>query len=225
MKKSKGYSFVVITNGKRPEKLANTLRSIWDLKAPEYEIIVVGNIREGSWSDMDTPHIDSFIRMNGAAELGRLGSMRNEGCHASTYDHLIVSDDDIIFGRDFYAGLVNFGEDYDIMSVRIKNPDGTRFWDWAIHGPFGHHLIDYTETSPYLYVTGGMIVMKSYVFDKVQWDPVRGFYQEEDVDFSTRAKAAGFSIKFNPYCTVTHDDPRYTQDGVHILRKPSPESN
>jgi GT2 family glycosyltransferase len=96
----------------------------------------------------------------------------------------------------------------------MLNPDGTRNWDWVTKGgKRGHTLIEYWETDPFLYVTGGRIVIKRTVFDKVQWDDNRGFNQEEDIDFSRKAQQAGISIKMNKRMTVTHDDPRYTSEG------------
>jgi hypothetical protein len=60
--------------------------------------------------------------------------------------------------------------------------------------------------------------MQAKVFKAVQWDEVRGFYQGEDLDFSGRLRAAGFSIRLCTQSTVVHDDPSYTQCGDHIVR-------
>jgi hypothetical protein len=60
--------------------------------------------------------------------------------------------------------------------------------------------------------------MKSSVFDMVQWDPSRGFYKEEDVDFSNKLKARHLKIKFNPYSTTTHNDERYHQKGNVLIK-------
>jgi GT2 family glycosyltransferase len=68
-------------------------------------------------------------------------------------------------------------------------------------------------------LTGGLTIMKRWVWDKVKWDDSLGFYQMEDVDFTRRLQDAGVRIAFNPYSTVTHDDRRYTQSGKFVLRR------
>lgn len=208
------YSFCIITNGKRPEKLGREIQSILALDIPDVEILLGGEPPEG----FSHPQVQVYL-MPDAARHGRLGEMRNCLCHLARWEHLIVVDDDMIFQPDFYQGLQAFGEDYDVLCVRLLNPDGTRYWDWATHGgPTGHHLLDYTETDPFTYVTGGLCVMQARVFKAVQWDEVRGFYQGEDLDFSERLQASGFSIRLCRQSTVVHDDPAYTQCGNQMVR-------
>ena len=205
-----GYSFCVITHGKRPGKLARLLASVHAQNMPAYEIVIAGALPAGWRPDRFT-----FIPSDGAAS-GRLGLLRNTAADAAKYDHLIVLDDDLYLHPDFYSGLLAFGEDYDLQSCRILNPDGTRFWDWKAHQ--GHdYLLDYAETSPFVSLTGGFVVMKREVFDCVRWSDTLGFYQAEDVDFRGRARRAGLAICFNRHSTVTHDGP-YTQREKGVYR-------
>lgn len=200
-----GWSFLIITNGKRPAKLLREIESIRALGIPAFEILVGGeppaDLPEGVGT---APAVD-------AARNGRLGEMRNVLTAAAKYDHLVVVDDDFVFHADFHAGLQRFGDDWEVLAVRILNPDGTRFWDWATHGgPRGHVLLDYDEDDEHVYVTGGLILLKAHVAERVKWDDGRGFYQGEDVDFAARLRGAGFRPKFNRHSTTTHDDGRYT---------------
>ncbi|HAV64357.1 MAG TPA: hypothetical protein DCY13_18565, partial [Verrucomicrobiales bacterium] len=207
-----GYSFCIITAGQRPEKLARQVASIHALQLPAYEILVGGEVAQ-------VPEGVTAVDLADAAQAGRLGRMRNELGRRAAFDHLVVCDDDLVFEPDFLEGLQRFGEGYDAMAVRIVNPDGSRFWDWATTGgPKGSVLLDYWDTDPNIYITGGFCVLKAAVFDHVQWDELRGFYEREDVDFSTRLKVAGFTIRYNPFCTVLHDDDRYTRAGRRIYR-------
>jgi GT2 family glycosyltransferase len=133
------------------------------------------------------------------------------------FDHLIIADDDILFHEDFYLGLKNYGEDYDVMACKILNPDGSRFYDWKIYIDGKNYLIDYNETNPNISLTSGIYIMKQWVFEQVQMDDNLGYYEGEDVDYSERLKKAGMRIKMNPYCVVTHDAP-YKQAGRSVLR-------
>lgn len=204
------YSFLLITDGKEPDKLAAEVASIEALAISDFEVLVGGDPPPGRYER---------LLMLEEAKAGRLGAMRNALCESAAGEVLIVADDDMLFHEDFYRGLVEHGDGFDVMSCRILNPDGSRFWDWAAcGGPRGHSLMEYGEVDPWVYVTGGLCIMRAEVFQRVRWDAGLGFYRGEDVDFSERVKAAGFRITFNPHSTVTHDDPRYTQVGRGIVR-------
>jgi len=209
-----GYTFGIITNGKRAEKLSNEVGSILRLNIPKFEILVCGIMP----SLCLMPSVQ-FIEAREAAAEGRLGYLRNQLAKFANYDHLIIADDDMLFAPDFYQGLLKFGEDYEVQCCRLLNPDGTRNWDWVTKGgKRGHCLIEYWEDDPYIYVSGGRIIMKRFVFDKVQWNDQLGFNQEEDIDFSQRLHEAGISIKMNPYAVMIHDDPSYTSK-LHTVYK------
>lgn len=200
-------SFCIITDGKEPDKTNSMIESIHELEIPDYEIVI-----SGAWDG----EADTYVPARREAHAGNLGKMRNLACRIAVGDILVVCDDDLIFHADFYKGLVSFG-DFEILSCRILNPDGSRFWDWKTHNSGVNTLIDYDQTSPDISLTGGLAIMKREVFERVQWDESRGFYQCEDVDYSDRLKAAGIKIEMNSKSTVTHNA-RYTQRGKHIYR-------
>lgn len=202
-----GFSFCLITDGGRPDRLQEELASIRALALEPVEIIVVGNVPPGLGEDV------RVISRPDLAFAGRLGAMRNVGGRAATYDTLVVADDDMFFHPEFAEALREQG-DWEVLCVRLLNPDGSRCWDWAtIGGPRGHTLLDYNDTDEYVYITGGLAVMRAFVHDRVPWDDERGFYQGEDVEWSARLRAAGMRIRFNARGKVTHQDARYTQDG------------
>jgi len=212
-RRSAGFSFCIITHGRRPEKLCREIESIRALQIRNYEILVGGDL------GFELPAGVVFVPAAAAARAGRLGEMRNRLVEQAQYDHLIVADDDLLFHPGFYQGLLAFGEEYEVMCVRILNPDGTRFWDWATQGgPRGHKLLDYAETDPFCYVTGGLCIMKAGVASRVTWNEQLVFYAGEDLDFSRRLRAEQISPVFNGRCVVTHDDSRYTQVRDVVLR-------
>lgn len=206
-------SFCLITNGKRPEKLRCEIESIRALGIPEYEILVGGEVPAGFEDVIIVPVVDG-------ARNGRLGEMRNRLVERARFPHLVVADDDMVFHKDFYAGLQRFGPDYEVQCVRLLNPDGTRFWDWATcGGTKGQRLLAYGDHDSHIYPTGGFCVIKAEVARQVRWDESRGFYQGEDVDFAARLRNRGITISCNRFSTVTHDDPRYTQRGDQVVRR------
>lgn len=208
-----GWSFCVITDGQEPVKLARLIDSVRQQSLVYYELVIGGKVPPG----MDLRNC-RVVQLEQAAEEGRLGRMRNAVCRLSDYDHLVVLDDDIWLHGDFMEGLERFGEDWDVLSCRIFNPDGSRFWDWKTYREGVNQLLPYDQSSEAVSLTGGLTIMKAWVHEMVQWDDELGFYQAEDVDFSQRLKAAGVRIGFNPFSTVTHAAP-YTQKGDVVIRK------
>lgn len=188
-------SFVVITDNKEPAKLEKTIQCIKDQHIPGAELFVVED----------------------RAMTGKLGLLRNTGCRLTNNPVLVVIDDDIYLAPDFYSGLRDFGDDFDILSCKILNPDGSRYWDWKINVGGMNELLPYDQTSLDISLTGGLTIMKRRVFEKCPWDETIGFRQAEDVDWTNRAKAAGFGIAFNPHSTVTHDGP-YSQYQNVVVR-------
>ena len=188
------YSFIIITDNKEPDKLNALIQSIQAQKMDCEVLVSVDKDR-----------------------TGRLGYLRNKGCRQAKGDIFIVMDDDMILHPDFYNGLKRYGDDFDVMSVRILNPDYTRFWDWKAHENGTNWLLDYGDNDPRVSLTGGFCIIKREVFLVVQWDEARGFYQEEDVDFTQRLKARGYFPVMNPYSTVTHNAP-YTQRAYGVYR-------
>jgi glycosyltransferase involved in cell wall biosynthesis len=209
-----GYSFCIITDGKRIPKLVKEIKSIQSLGIPKYEILITGELP-------DVVPFDGckYYPLPDAARNGRLGEMRNFLCAKAQYDILVVADDDLIFANDFYEGMIHYGNDFDVLCVKLLNADGSRYWDWAtLGGPRGHALLDYEERDPYQYVTGGLCIMKKWVSQKVRWDPLRGINQLEDVDFSRGLQAEKIRIDFNPMSTIIHNDWRLMQLGKWIVR-------
>lgn len=186
------YLFGIITNGKRPAKLLNEIRSIRaTAEGAQYEIKIAGEVT--------SVLCDGVIWMVEAARNGQLGAMRNALCASSDADIFIILDDDMLLDVDFVKELEAFGNDWDVVCSRMLNPDGTRNWDWCTKGGSrGHFLLDYDKDDPFVYVSGGRIVMKRWVFEKAQWDDQRGFYQEEDIDFTQKMRNAGVRIVMNP---------------------------
>lgn len=204
------YSWGIITDGREPQKLDALIASIHALKIPDYEIAVSGNTLPG----LD---VDCVIPMPHTARQGRLGALRNGVCSVLSGDVLVICDDDMLFHPDWYEGMQKFGDDFDLLSCRILNPDGTRYWDWKWHRGGVNGLLDYSETSPDVSLTGGLTIMKAYVKAKIDWNDELGFNQAEDVDFTSKAKAAGFRVAFNPHSTITHTGP-YTQVGQGVMK-------
>lgn len=221
-------SFIIITNGKNNQKLINQIKSIQKQKIKNYEIIISG-ITDLKFNEDNTVYIKNEQKANS----GSLGGLRNEACNIAKYENLVISDDDMLFSLDWYLNIQK-NKEFDILTPKIKLPDGTRFWDNACYmsPEKGHIILNHNETDDYLYMSGGQSwIMKKYVFDKIKWDEdiliynmknidqyTKGMHNE-DTDYSLKCRKNGFKIKYAPQVLVYHDDATYTSIGRVVRRR------
>jgi GT2 family glycosyltransferase len=221
-------SFVIITNGIKSEELLLQVKSIIDQNIPTYEIIIVGKTNQR----FKLPNI-YFIEDLYNADRGSLGGLRNKACSVAKYENLVISDDDMIFPKDWYINLLKASE-FQILTTCIKNPDGTRFWDNACYmSPInGHVNLNYNEHDDYKYMSGGQSwLIKKLIWEKVKWDEELLIYKmnnlqdyskglhNEDTDFALRCRDNGYKIVHDPNIVVYHNDKTYTGIGKMVRRR------
>jgi len=228
-------SFIIITDEKRPEKIYQQLRTINKQQIPNYEIVICGNTDN---LNLDNKNLCSsrikLIKDAYNAERGSLGGLRNNACSKAQYENLVISDDDMLFSQNWYKCLLEAGNNYEIITTCIKNPDGTRFWDNACYmSPSkGHINLNYNEQDEYLYMSGGQaLLIKKDIWNKIKWDENILIYSmkslndygkglhNEDTDFSKRCRESGFKITHNPNILVYHNDISYTALGRLTIRR------
>jgi len=219
--KPQGYSFGIITNGQRNEKLLRLINTIRLQKTPldSYEVLVAGCVEEiaGLQGIRTFPMVE-------AASQGRLGAMRNVLARAATFNKFVCLDDDFLLHPKWAEAVEEVRGDFDVATSIILNPDLSRYCDWV------NIIENYTFLRAYhemfdkcQYVTGGYGIYKDFIFVEHSWNDDLGFYQGEDVSFSKRLFDAGFQLKFIPKAIVMHDDERYRQKGYGVVRLKSAE--
>jgi hypothetical protein len=207
-----GYSFCIISGGHRHQKLRQVINSIRRQQIPTYEIIVAGHAENRD--DI------TYIAMVEAAKNGKISLLRNTAAEHSNYEFIVFLDDDIILTPTWFVEILKIAPTTDLTATRLLNLDGTRHWDWTtVGGPKGQVLLDYEERDSFLYLPGGIIVVKAYVWETIRWDSSLGYGQGEDVMFSRDAFIKGFNCKLCKESISIHNDERYTQIGrVNMLR-------
>ncbi|MBI4966310.1 MAG: hypothetical protein HY913_23730 [Desulfomonile tiedjei] len=219
--KPHGYSFGIITNGQRNDKLVKLIRSIRVQNIPHdsYEVLVAGCVDEiASMEGIRT------FAMQDAASEGRLGAMRNVLARAASFNKFVSLDDDFLLHPNWADAVEEVKGDFDVATSIIVNPDLSRYCDWVNIIENYTFLRAYHETfDKCQYVTGGYGIYKDFIFLEHSWNDNLGFYQGEDVSFSRRLFDAGFQLKFIPKAIVMHDDERYRQKGYGVIRLKSAE--
>jgi len=214
--KPEGFSFGIITNGKRNEKLSKLVASIRAQKLDPHstEILLAGCVGE----TMDLADIRRFPMVQ-EAEQGRLGAMRNVLAGEAHFNKFVCLDDDFLLHPRWAEAVSEVQDDFDIATGIILNPDLSRYCDWVNIIENYTFLRAYHETfDKCQYVTGGYGIYKDFLFAEHSWNDKLGFYEGEDVSFSKRLFDAGYQLKFIPKAIVMHDDERYRQKGYGVIR-------
>ncbi len=214
--KPQGFSFGIITDGRRNEKLARLVLSIrsQNIATDNIQVLIAGKVNSISGIDDVT-----LVPMSQAASEGRLGAMRNALTKESRFNKFVSLDDDFLLHPFWGTAVQEVREDFDIATSIILNPDLSRYCDWVnLIENFTflrayHEMFDKCQ-----YMTGGYGIYKDYIFEDHTWNDDLGFYQGEDVSFSRRLFNAGYQLKFIPQAIVMHDDERYRQKGYGVIR-------
>lgn len=205
-----GMSVVVISGGEREEMLQLVLQSVRVQHIPDVELIVCGSHRP----------IEGVQVIEASREAGekRRGAMRNMGMRAAAFDRVLFLDDDCLLAPGWYQALLRAPKSFDLLTMRMRLPDGSRYWDLVTAlGPRGHRILLPGEEDEHVYATGGALLVAGRALNTLEWD--EGLTSGEDMDFSHRARAAGFTLTHWPDCVVYHCDPSYTSIGRWTVRR------
>jgi glycosyltransferase involved in cell wall biosynthesis len=205
-----GYSFVIITGGQRRELLRLVINSIRAQCIEDYEILVVGN-------HVQEPGITYL-----PAEQRRLGLMRNIGMRQARYSRIVFLDDDCVLAPNWYRSMQEAPADFDILTLEIRLPDGSRYWDLTTSGgPRGNRILlpEEAAADSGIYATGGAMMIAAHVAQSVEWNEDLGVGLGEDVEFSRRCQAHGYVLTHHAASRVYHADATYTSIGRWCVRR------
>jgi uncharacterized Rossmann fold enzyme len=218
-------TFGIKTNRKNELKTIAVIFSILsqNIAPDKFEIIVTGDTKFRFIPKIVSENYQiRLIEDLDAANNGKLATMMNTILREAAYTYVCSCDDDIIFTDGWYKKLCDFfvqNPQAKVISFPIKNTDGSRFWDWACNDEkLGSILANLGENGEKTYVTGGMVVLHKEVWRKVKWDESKGFYEKEDVDWSQRIRQEGYNIQFCLHASVLHNDWRYFQKGIKVVK-------
>ncbi|CEK17790.1 glycosyl transferase [Chthonomonas calidirosea] len=209
-------SFIVITGGKRQNLIALLVQSIRKQRIPKYEVLICGNCEGLQFEGEDV----ILLPCPDLAAQGRLGAMRNHGIARARYETLVFLDDDCILDSEWYVHLLKGPDMFDVLTMQVRMPDGTRYWDRATKAPQrGQMILCEGEEDHAIYATGGASLMRAEVARMVRWNDHLKVGEEEDIDFSRRCRAMGYSIGHLADSLIYHADATYTSLGRWVYRR------
>jgi hypothetical protein len=199
------WSFGIVTRGTTDNIVDEIIENIREQKIPKYEIIICGKYAGKYLKSKDIKYI-YFMEKD---DKGWITKKKNLICENAIYENLFVMHDRIKLHKNWFSGMKKYGNNWEILSCVIEQ-NGNRTYDWlSLKYPLedikskcylGSHL-DYSDWDKWIYIDGGMIIMKKYVWEKVPWENSRYYAEAEDSKLSQDQTRYGFMIRFNPYST------------------------
>jgi hypothetical protein len=197
------WSFGILTRGTTDDIVDGMIQNIRKQKIPHYEIILCGKYGGKYLKNKDIVYIE-FTQKD---DKGWITKKKNLISEKAKYENLCVMHDRIKLHDNWFSGMKKYGNNWEILSIPTFK-DGVRLYDWlttkypienkkSFFG-FGSHL-DYSDWDKWLYIDGGVIIMKKYVWAKVPWDETRYWNEAEDLKLSHDQTRYGFVIRLNPH--------------------------
>jgi hypothetical protein len=215
-------SWGIRTNRKKEWKLVSMIASILAqaIDPENLEILICGDTEFTCLDGEMAKHV-RLISDPQSAHTGRTSVMMNRMAREAKHSWICISDDDMIYCDGWYDKVCQFLSDHphvDLCAFPLRNVDGSRFWDWAIHTEGRSQLIDPRVGDPRLYVTGGLLLMRREIWEANPWDETLGFYEGEDTEWSQRAIRSGANVALCTGAYAVHNDWRYLQVGPGVIR-------
>ena len=209
-------SCIVVTHNRKEHVLA-CLKSLYKSSYPRYEVIVVDNASgDGTVESVRSAFPDTKIVAS--KKNSGLAGGRNEGQKQAAGDYLVFLDSDVVVDAEFLKEMVSLAQSDKKTGVIVPK---IYFWDEP-------HLIWYAGARVNL-LTSMVRHVGTGQADRGQYDDVgktthgpTAFFTTKDVirrlgghdeiffmsyadtDFAFRAKAAGFSVLYNPRAKAWH---------------------
>jgi len=183
--------------------------SIIAQRIPRFEIIVIGDVSD-EWN-LENIHITNDPIVNKKNHISRKKNMIIE---KSQLPIVVMMKDYLSLGRTWYEGMMEFGNNFDILMNRIEDKNNNRYLDWIWENPTrgGGRNISYdVDDHDGMFAPGVMTIAKKYVFEDFNFnEKMVGLGRPTDVEWSKRAMQK-YSYKMNKLsqCTLIDRHQRY----------------
>lgn len=214
------WTFGIVTNGKRPEWLQESIESIRRQGVPDYEILVVGPRQHLMTGGGDLRVID-FTEKD---ELGWISRKKNLIAGSAQHENLAIMHDRIVLDQNWYEGMRAYGNYFWLLGVPVESSEGHgRNVDWVRYD--GHRgvrqlteieLLDYEDWDPFVFVNGGFLVTKRSCWTQIALDERLFWQQNEDVWFSRAFIAQGWLPRMNPFAKAWSKTFYPTRIALHL---------
>lgn len=195
------WSFGILTMGNKNDVVDEMIESIQKQKIPNYEIIVCGTYKDVSDSHIRVVAFDENVKP------GWITRKKNMICDLAKYENIVIMHDRIALMDDWFKGMKKYGNNFNVISCK-QEWKGERAFDWITTGyPYEDQrsrwylkgFMEYSDWDPWVYIDGGVIILKKYCWVEVGWNENLFWKQDEDLRLSHDQTRNGQMIRFNPY--------------------------
>lgn len=207
--------FIIVLNYNGKDSLKKTLSSVFQIDYPNFEIILVDNNSKDGSFETARREFSKIVFIKNSENLG-FSSGNNIGIEYALErgaDYVLLLNYDVQVKKDFLSPLVaSLEEDKKngIANPVILEGENSKIWfsggkiDWlrmkSIHEK-KEHTRNYIESD---YLCGCAMLIRSEVFRHIGLFNEDFFLYWEDVDFSIRAKKAGYKLVICPKSQIYH---------------------
>jgi hypothetical protein len=216
------WSFGILTRGTTDDLVDEMIDTIIMQKIPNYEIIVIGKYNGRYRKDV------IYLEFTQKDDKGWITKKKNLICEKAKHENILVMHDRIKLNKGWFEGMKKYGNNFEILS--IKNLfNGKRAHDWISQKYpledrrslwFLGGYLEYSDWDKWIFIDGGIVILKKYVWEKVHWDESRYWFEAEDLKMSNDQTRYGFLIRFNPYSSCT--SVRFKHKSSKLIVKQNP---
>lgn len=182
------FTFGITTDYKNMDQLNEVLQSIQDLNIPSYEILCIGGEKH---EDTDTV---KYIYFDESQKEGWITRKKNILAQSAKYENVVLMHDYYVFDKNWFKNFLEFGNNWDVASCQQLLITGKRhFTDWVIwDSPMypRYSALPYDEwtMTNCMYQSGGFMIVKKALVEKLPFNEDLVHNQAEDVEWSLRMR-------------------------------------
>jgi len=201
------WSFGIITNGSKEDALENQIESIIRQKIPHFEIIVCGPYKPKE-------KYKKFVKVIPfEPKIAWITKKKNLIFKKAKYENIVITHNRFIFDKDWYKGMKEYGNYFEVLTCKIMSPSGKRAGDWLTYGLDLKNrwynrmgLLEYRDWDNHLLINGSYYILKKETWRKCPWNESLIWGQFEDDVLSYDFHNKGIVPRFNSY-SIMHTFP------------------
>ena len=171
------------------------IQSIRNQKIPEYEIIICGKYAGKENVDL------KYIPFNQSDDRGWITKKKNLINSLASYQNICLMHDRYILDNNWFEKTKEYGNSFEYLT-NIQHYKNIRAGDWVTLGgrQFAAHktrLIDYRDWDKYIIISGGLIITKKNILNKIPLNESLYWNDAEDVQLGHDMMNSGFIPRIN----------------------------
>ena len=203
-----GWTFGVLTTGKRLANIEQFIDSVERHCREPYEILIVSAVDFGGIAERRGVRVLHFDEHD---DLGWITKKKNLICDEASYSDILVCHDRFSLDADFTEDFNGWGYSYGLAAVRVRLADGRRGLDWAVVSSQNQvwsagGLLDYRAYSQYAYNPGGATLIRKPFWRDFPWNENLFWNEHEDVELCRRVQRSGGIIELAAATVLAAED-------------------